>query len=96
MENLLCPHCDTELTEDAKFCPICGADVTEYIRQVKKEQQNQQKTLKNEVPIEENNEFPDGDIDGKKTMLKRFLTAFGFTLVASIIGIVALLVGGLV
>jgi len=94
MGNLVCPYCDTELTDEAKFCPICGEDVTEYIRKIKIDRQSQMSATENGV--QKKAVISEGNTDGKKRMLTRFLTAFGVTLVISIMGIVALLVGGLV
>ena len=82
MEKIKCPYCDTELTDEAKFCPICGENVAEYIRKIKQLQQTVDASGKK--------------IDEQKKMLSRFLTAFGLTLAVSIIGIIAMLVGGLV
>jgi uncharacterized Zn finger protein (UPF0148 family) len=94
MEKIVCPYCDTELTDEAKFCPICGEDVTEYIRKIKIDRQNQQAVAPKQ--LQQNADVSGKDIDEQKKMLSRFLTAFGLTLAVSIIGIIAMLVGGLV
>lgn len=94
MEKIVCPYCDTELTDEAKFCPICGEDVTEYIRKIKIDRQKQMSATENGV--QKKAVISEENTDEKKRMLNRFLTAFGVTLAVSIMGIVALLVGGLV
>ena len=46
--------------------------------------------------LQQNADDSGKDIDEQKKKLSRFLTAFGLTLAVSIIGIIAMLVGGLV
>jgi uncharacterized Zn finger protein (UPF0148 family) len=94
MEKIACPYCDTELTDEAKFCPICGEDVAEYIRKIKIDRQKQQAATTKQ--LQQNADVSGKSIDEQKKMLNRFLTAFGLTLAVSIIGIIAMLVGGLV
>lgn len=94
MEKIKCPYCYTELTDEAKFCPICGENVAEYIRKIKIDRQNQQVATTKQ--LQQTVDASGKKIDEQKKMLSRFLTAFGLTLAVSIIGIIAMLVGGLV
>ena len=94
MEKIACPNCNTELTDEAKFCPICGENVAEYIRKIKIDRQKQQ--VPTTKQLQQNADDSGKDIDEQKKKLSRFLTAFGLTLAVSIIGIIAMLVGGLV
>lgn len=110
MGDLLCPFCETEITEDTQFCPICGEDVTDFVRKIRIERQNQAKASNAERQKESSGReirterednlhtqvWQDADIENKRKILNRFLIAFGFTLAASITGIIALMIGGFV
>ncbi len=99
MEQIFCPNCETELTEDAKFCPTCGEDVADYIRQIKIEREKQIKTDEKKEHTVRNTgdtQYSEDDSEKKKALLKRFLIAFCCTLAASVIGIIALMSGGFI
>jgi len=34
VSNVNCPYCHTEVNEDAKFCPHCGANVEEKLKEI--------------------------------------------------------------
>lgn len=76
----LCPHCQTQLADDAMFCTTCGAkfeaapayEAPQYDQQQQYQQQYQQQQYYNYAPVadpyDHTSEFDPQDISGNKVI----------------------------